>query len=900
MKKASKKITKILKFTLLLCMVFSQVASPIKTLADEIVPSYNLDIDLTDVEPGNENDEFIVTSNGTKILEDEDYILEIIQSFEYVDGTSNETENKYTYDLVNGNLLTNGLNITDEFTIKHETFTYNGTSYIDVNVYEIKDDTLDLSAYTVSDYQLLLSTENDQVEKIMNTSFEEVIDDNETSLDFEVTGDQNYVVCDNTDGYKCTVTENNVNSVVEIEYTTKNGNLNPNKIYHVVLKVNDVTFTLLTDDLSSYNGDIELDFSKLLPGVYNFEYSVKDEENNEMISNSIEFTYETVGDGEIDRIGIIKDAVDNNNFDMYPFLNYTLLEENEKNSLGNDYRFLDSPLAFVFDNYVASLQADVLTNYNLFDEEGTRYHIITSEYFMGAFDERSNAYRVSDVLEQLTLRIPYTSISIVDAEGNEVEDETTFIQNGMQLIVTIFGEELVYDFVVYGDVDGGYVEISDLSALIDKVLNNDLSYYDKYNFDFNYDEEIDIFDISLLGLDIYSKEYTESDIVPTAEITPVIESDKDELYIGEAFEVLVSFEGFDDDNYINAIEGYVNYDTENLRLDKIECLDEYFVGNSLNNRFIYASDYTFSDTTSFIKLTFTGLTEGTHKVSLTNMNLIADGVKLTTNNSNELNINVKRVLHTDASLKSLTSSVGYFNKTFDSEVLEYTLYVDSSVNSVTLSGEVNDEYATTDGFKTYTLYGDTTRISINVTAEDGTVRTYKVSVVKLYKSSNNNLKSLVIEGYEIDFDKDVLEYEITVDSDVDSLDITALVEDYGAWAKIEGNENFQEGKNIVTITVYAEDGSIKTYKLIVNKEAEKELTVIEDDEEEKSNINTEKIVIIILIILVVIGLLYLIFKKDEDDDIRIEQIKPKKEDKQKQEEVNNNNQNNHKKNKNKK
>lgn len=894
MKKANKKISTLLKITLLLCMVFSQIASPIKTLAEEIIPSYNLEIEFVESELVPGDDKFIVTSDGTKVLEDKNYILEIISSFEYADGSIYETENIYKYSLVNGNTLTSGYDITTNHGINKITSLFNGKGYIYVNIYEIKDET-DYSTYTEDMFHTLLTTENEQVEKIMETSFSEEISSNNTSIIFNVVGEPTNVVCDFTVGYKCNVTENDIDSLVKINYTTENGDFNPNKDYHTVLKVNDVVFDLVTDDLSLQTGEITLDFSKLLPGIYEVEYSVRDEKENEVISESIEFTYVSSSEEEVDKIAVIKDAVDTDNINAEVFANYTLLTDLEKESLGDDYRFLDSPLSFMFDNFVSFNQGAILTNYNVFDN-GNRYHVITSSEFYGAFDERSGAYKVSDVEEELYDLYPFTTVNVVDASGNEVSDNT-YIQNGMKLVVTMLGEKLEYDFLVYSDVDGGYVEKSDLSSLIEKVLSNSLSYYDSINLDINGDEVIDLRDISNFGVNLFYKDYIVSDFATVDHITPVIESDKEELFVGETFEVVMSLAGFNED-FINAIEGYINYDSESLRLDSIECLNDLFVGSYLGNRFIYASDETFAENEeAFVKLTFTGLAEGIHKVSLVNMGFAADGISLVANDSNELEIKVNRVLHTDNSLKSLSSSIGYFNKSFDSETLEYTLYVDSSVSYVTFSGELNDEYATTDGFKTYTLYGGTTPISINVTAEDGNVRTYRVNVVKIYKSSNNNLSNLTVEGHDIKFDRNVLEYKIKVGSDVTSLDISALVEDYRAWAKIEGNENFQEGENVVTITVYAEDGSAKTYKLIVDKETEVPVEVAES-----SKINTEKVVIIILIVLVVAGLLYLIFKKEDDEDIKIEQVKPKKEDSKKVEpkkEENVKNNSNHMKNKNK-
>jgi len=882
MKKINKKISKFLKVTLLLCMIFSQLANPVKVLADEIVPSYNIEMELD-----TENDKFILTSNGTKeLVDDENYILEIVRSFKYVDNTLNEDETKTTYDLVLGSLLTNGIDIA------HEIFNYNGVSYIDINVYEITDDTIDFAAYTEEDYKILLTTE--KVENIINTSFEENVSYNDTSIEFIVTGEN--VDCDNTDGYKCVVAENENSNDVDVEYVLETGDLNPNKTYHTIFKVNDVTFGMITNDVSVDTGVLSLDFMKLLPGSYNLEYEVRDDENKKIVSNEIEFSYmideeeteETDGsvseedsevpvgsldeNEEFDKLAFIKDSELSNEL----FISYTILTDEEKNELGNEYRFLDSPLAFLFDNLVT--EEDFTVNYNLFDEN-IRYHVVMADNLLGAFDNESEAYKVIDVLtriEGILSNITQIDVSIVDANGNKVNNDS-YIENGMKLVANVYGEILEYDFLVYGDVDGGYVENSDLSALIDKVLNNEFSYYDTYNLDFNKDELIDVKDISVLGVNIFDSSYHLYDFEVVDEITSVIEADKDEVFIGESFEVVLSLDGFDLD-YINAIEGIVSYDEEALKLDKVEMLDELFVGNYLNNKFVYASDETFSNNGSgFVKLTFTTLKEGNYKVSVKDIDLVSDGVMLAEDlSSNEIKIVVNRLLHTDATLKSLSSSVGYFDKSFDSETLDYTLYVDSSVYSVRLNGELNDEYATTDDFKTYILTGDNTRISINVTAEDGTVLTYKVNVRKIYKSSNNNLSNIIIDGYDIDFRKDELKYNITVGSDVVSLDINAIVEHYGAWAKIEGNENFHEGENVVTITVYAENGSAKTYTLLVNKEAAK--TAVTVDDEDVNNLNTEKIIIIILIVLVVAGLLYLIFKNDEDDgkEPKIEQIKSKK------------------------
>jgi len=85
------------------------------------------------------------------------------------------------------------------------------------------------------------------------------------------------------------------------------------------------------------------------------------------------------------------------------------------------------------------------------------------------------------------------------------------------------------------------------------------------------------------------------------------------------------------------------------------------------------------------------------------------------------------------------------------------------------------------------------------------------------KSSDATLASLVVEGYALDFNKDTFKYTINVDKTVTSLKIDAKAADAKASVKVTGNENFAIGENVVKITVTAEDGTVKTYEIVVVK-----------------------------------------------------------------------------------
>lgn len=87
-------------------------------------------------------------------------------------------------------------------------------------------------------------------------------------------------------------------------------------------------------------------------------------------------------------------------------------------------------------------------------------------------------------------------------------------------------------------------------------------------------------------------------------------------------------------------------------------------------------------------------------------------------------------------------------------------------------------------------------------------------------STNNNLKNLVVEGYELEpgFSKDVVEYKLTVDQKIEKINIIAEKEDSKASVSGAGEKNLSLGENTIEVKVTAENGNEKIYKLIVSVE----------------------------------------------------------------------------------
>lgn len=87
-------------------------------------------------------------------------------------------------------------------------------------------------------------------------------------------------------------------------------------------------------------------------------------------------------------------------------------------------------------------------------------------------------------------------------------------------------------------------------------------------------------------------------------------------------------------------------------------------------------------------------------------------------------------------------------------------------------------------------------------------------------SSNNYLSKLEVSGYNLNtnFSKTNSTYFITA-KDTTSLNITATAEDSTATVKVYGDEELTEGTNKVLISVTAENGNVRTYRIYVTIES---------------------------------------------------------------------------------
>lgn len=199
---------------------------------------------------------------------------------------------------------------------------------------------------------------------------------------------------------------------------------------------------------------------------------------------------------------------------------------------------------------------------------------------------------------------------------------------------------------------------------------------------------------------------------------------------------------------------------------------------------------------------------------------------------------------------------------FSSDVYEYSATVDASIKTININATMEDSKSNmvisnnaTDELKA----GENNKITITVTAEDGTTKkAYVINIKREALTADATLKSLLIkECSDFAFKSDKFSYTIKVKETVSKLTIDYVTSSEDALVTISGNEDLKDGSK-VKILVTAEDGTKKEYILNIKKESK---TV----KENTSNINIEKNPLIIMALSMVAfgligGIVYVIKK----------------------------------------
>lgn len=197
-------------------------------------------------------------------------------------------------------------------------------------------------------------------------------------------------------------------------------------------------------------------------------------------------------------------------------------------------------------------------------------------------------------------------------------------------------------------------------------------------------------------------------------------------------------------------------------------------------------------------------------------------IKVTAQNGNvtTYNITINREKSTINTLDSI--SIDKINFIFDKDTLIYNLYTNYNVSIININYQKTDSLSTVTGPTSKDLVVGSNRLEYVVTSESGEVKTYIINIIRYDENGENNLssvntlKSLTIDEKNIEFSKDILNYDLIVDYEITNLTITYIKEDEKSLVDIS-NTSLIVGNNTINVIVTAENGEIKIYVLNVKR-----------------------------------------------------------------------------------
>jgi len=203
-------------------------------------------------------------------------------------------------------------------------------------------------------------------------------------------------------------------------------------------------------------------------------------------------------------------------------------------------------------------------------------------------------------------------------------------------------------------------------------------------------------------------------------------------------------------------------------------------------------------------------------------------------------VNVIRAQSGNADLVGLAPSVGTLDPAFSPSTATYSLTVPTNTSSLQLTPTSADPTATitVDGATVLSgsssnalqLGAGTTTLTVIITAQNGTTRSYTVNVTKA-ASADATLASLVPSVGTLDpaFDKETLSYSLNVENTVESISFAPTVSEPSARVSVAGSGvasgsssapvGLGVGSNTISIVVTAPSGANRSYTVVVSRAA---------------------------------------------------------------------------------
>ena len=184
---------------------------------------------------------------------------------------------------------------------------------------------------------------------------------------------------------------------------------------------------------------------------------------------------------------------------------------------------------------------------------------------------------------------------------------------------------------------------------------------------------------------------------------------------------------------------------------------------------------------------------------------------------------------------------------FDKEIKVYNYYTDSESVNINVKKDKNE---IVNGEGVYTLDNNYKKIIISSNIDND----YVINIFKNYDKreyDSSELLSLNIDGYNINYNKDIYDYDITLNNE-NNLNIKYEVNDNTS-VVITGNGNFNKSNNLIKIEVGDKVYNIHAHKTI-------KVSYSKDREIIKEMSGTKKEIVKVLIITISCSFVFLFYK----------------------------------------
>ncbi len=271
---------------------------------------------------------------------------------------------------------------------------------------------------------------------------------------------------------------------------------------------------------------------------------------------------------------------------------------------------------------------------------------------------------------------------------------------------------------------------------------------------------------------------------------------------------------------------------------------------------------------NYLKVEENTLDEKTNRTSTNSNTSKTDGAEETQAESSNANLSMLGIRPTE-----------YDFSGFKVGTTSYDVTVPNDVEEVEVYATAQDSKSKISGLGTKKLTEGLNDLSVVVTAEDGTEKIYTINVTREgvasssseegettggeAVSSGEGLSSLKIGDLELSpaFSTNVYEYTAKYIGEGKELNVDAVATNSDYTVEITGNDNLQEGENIVTILVTAANGdNVATYQVTVNKSLVDEEAIAREKEEAKKQEEQKKMIIIgvavgVIVLIIVIAII---------------------------------------------